>query len=359
MRKPLIFVIGELSEPVTGAVVVTRAMVSEFQKTDCRMFAIDVAVRSRGIYVLLKALKYLASVFLIPVYSLRYRVTLYMPVNAFSGVHLNVLLLYFVRPFCSRVILHHHVFRYIEVFDERMAWLCSLMPHKVLHLTQCEKMNEGLIKLYGDGLNCLSISNALWVSENGLPQKRKGEGPLVFGHLSNLCEAKGSHEVLDIVRQFRQEGLEARLVMAGPYASEETRKVIEEVLALNPELVDYRGPVYGADKSDFFEDIDIFLFPSRSETEGIVSLEALSWGCPVIAYNVGCLSNRIDPSIGCLVELGEPMVDRSREFVMAIYRDRGRLADIRAMALERLTALRVRARQHLDLIIAAADGDTR
>ena len=347
------FVIGELTEPVTGAVVVTRAMLGAFREARGEPFLVDVAVRGGGIQHLFKVLKYLGAALTIPLLSLRYRVTLYMPVNAFAGVYLNIALLAVAGLFCRRVILHHHVMRYLDTFDGRMARLCSLVPSRVLHVTQCGVMSRRLRALYGKGLATVEVSNALWVPERGPPTVRL-EGPLVIGHLSNLSAAKGSIEVIEVFDALRSEGHDVRLVLAGPCRDAETETAVRDARRRHAGRFDYLGPVYGRDKDAFFEAIDVFVFPSHTETEGMVTLEALSFGRPVAAYAVGCLPERIDGPVGRLVDRQRPFIETGRDFITGLLRDRAALLDLADAARGRLSSLRNGARTGLDRVMRFA-----
>lgn len=78
-------------------------------------------------------------------------------------------------------------------------------------------------------------------------------------------------------------------MIAGPYRDQAcialVTQAIDEGLAVN------LGPVSAASKQDFFDGIDVFLFPSRyrNETEPLVVLEAMAQGVPVVASALGCI----------------------------------------------------------------------
>jgi glycosyltransferase involved in cell wall biosynthesis len=59
----------------------------------------------------------------------------------------------------------------------------------------------------------------------------------------------------------------------------------------------------GEDLARIYSDADLFVFPSRTDTFGIVLIEALASGLPVAAYPVtGPIDMITDPKIGCLHE---------------------------------------------------------
>lgn len=67
--------------------------------------------------------------------------------------------------------------------------------------------------------------------------------------------------------------------------------------------VTWVGFCHGEALADHYRSADVFVFPSRTDTFGIVLLEALACGIPVAAYPVTGPKDVItDPSVGCLNE---------------------------------------------------------
>jgi glycosyltransferase involved in cell wall biosynthesis len=48
----------------------------------------------------------------------------------------------------------------------------------------------------------------------------------------------------------------------------------------------YKGMLHGKDLAEAYANADVFIFPSKTDTFGLVILEALAAGVPVVAYNV-------------------------------------------------------------------------
>lgn len=67
--------------------------------------------------------------------------------------------------------------------------------------------------------------------------------------------------------------------------------------------VEFRGYLFGADLAAAYASADCFVFPSRTDTFGLVMLEALACGVPVAAYPVtGPVDVLRDGETGCLRE---------------------------------------------------------
>ena len=126
-----------------------------------------------------------------------------------------------------------------------------------------------------------------------------GEGPVVL-HVSRLAVEK---DVDTLVAAFRAVhaalGEEARFVVAGdgPRAA--------EVRTALPFAI-HRGFLRRGDVADLYADADLFVFPSPTETCGLVVLEAMASGLPVVASDTGgVLENMRDGLNGRSVRAGD------------------------------------------------------
>ena len=64
--------------------------------------------------------------------------------------------------------------------------------------------------------------------------------------------------------------------------------------------VKFTGYQHGSDLADHYARADVFVFPSRSDTFGIVMIEAMSQGTPVAAYDVAGPRDVVEPETGVL-----------------------------------------------------------
>ena len=65
----------------------------------------------------------------------------------------------------------------------------------------------------------------------------------------------------------------------------------------------FHGVKHGADLAYYYQQADAFVFPSRTDTFGLVLVEAMACGTPVAAYPVsGPVHVVREPSIGLLSE---------------------------------------------------------
>jgi glycosyltransferase involved in cell wall biosynthesis len=91
---------------------------------------------------------------------------------------------------------------------------------------------------------------------------------------------------------------DARLALVGdgPY-----RQQLEKIFAGTP--THFVGYLAGQDLAAAYASGDAFLFPSSTETLGLVLLEAMAAGCPVVGANRGGIPDIVSDGVnGCLYE---------------------------------------------------------
>ncbi|MEZ5710128.1 MAG: glycosyltransferase family 1 protein [Blastomonas sp.] len=85
--------------------------------------------------------------------------------------------------------------------------------------------------------------------------------------------------------------------------------------------VHFLGALSGADLAGCYAGADVFVFPSRTDTFGLVMIEALASGTPVAAYPVSGPVDIVNDRVGALD------ADLDRAIAMALTRDRTACAD--------------------------------
>jgi glycosyltransferase involved in cell wall biosynthesis len=132
-----------------------------------------------------------------------------------------------------------------------------------------------------------------------------GVGPeeVVIGHLANNSREKGTVDLLLAAERAWERGGRFRVVLAGPEMPNflhfwRSYKHADRVHRL--------GKLDARQKRDFFAGLDVFALPSRSDSFGIVLLEAWANGVPNVAYRAGGIGWVIrDREDGVLVRCGD------------------------------------------------------
>lgn len=97
-------------------------------------------------------------------------------------------------------------------------------------------------------------------------------------YVGRLSAEKEIQRILPVLQAIPHTRL--ALVGDGPYRSE-----LEQIFSGSP--AHFVGYLQGDDLASAFASSDVFLFPSRTETLGLVLLEAMAAGCPVVAARAG------------------------------------------------------------------------
>jgi glycosyltransferase involved in cell wall biosynthesis len=126
---------------------------------------------------------------------------------------------------------------------------------------------------------------------------------VVVGHLANNSREKGSIDLLLAVQKLWQRGVPVRLMLAGP----DMPNFLEFWRSFDTSVPVLRlGELNEQQKIDFFAGLDIFALPSRSDSFGLVLLEAWANGLPNVGYRSGGVADVIHHERdGLLVRCGD------------------------------------------------------
>lgn len=112
------------------------------------------------------------------------------------------------------------------------------------------------------------------------PAKTKAPGKIALGYVGRLTPEKNVRFLADLAKGLPADVRErVRFLIVGDGSQ---RSWLESHLP----NAQFTGILRGQALYDAFADMDIFLFPSRSDTFGLVVLEAMSSGLPVVAFDL-------------------------------------------------------------------------
>lgn len=115
-------------------------------------------------------------------------------------------------------------------------------------------------------------------------------GTTVAGRPILVCVSRISREKgLDDFCQLDWPGATKLLVGDGPYLDELKQKYSDQVI--------FVGAKTGPELGSYYANADVFVFPSRNDTFGVVNIEAIACGTPVAAYPVPGPIDIIEPGI--------------------------------------------------------------
>lgn len=130
--------------------------------------------------------------------------------------------------------------------------------------------------------------------------------------LGAITKNKGVHLAAKAAKQ-----LGKKLIIAGRVIYDADKKYFQEEIAplVDDSQVKFIGEVDDQTKNDLYRNAVAFLFPSQwEEAFGLVMIEALACGTPVIAFNKGAIPEIIGNGVnGFIVETYEEFCDKIKE----------------------------------------------
>ncbi len=217
----------------------------------------------------------------------------YMTLTAYgSGFYKDLLIVLLVKLWHTNIIYHFHnkgvsinksvlsqsLYRY--AFKNTKSILVSwylypdiqhyVSPENVFHCPCGIPVNEKIVKQNKGVLN----------------KESDRQCQLLF--LSNMIREKGIFVLLDACDILNKKGLSFECHFVGGWSNVPEEEFRKEIEGKNlSEIVFVHGPRYNEDKQAFYEKADIFVFPTHYDTFGLVNLEAMQNGLPIISTPEG------------------------------------------------------------------------
>ena len=175
---------------------------------------------------------------------------------------------------------------------------------------------------------------------------------LTIGRLAAIDAYKGQDRIISLLAELNQRSGPVHYIIAG---DGDDRPRLEALVAkLGVErFVTFAGFVPDEVIEDLYNLADLFVMPSTGEGFGIVYLEAMACGCPVVAGNKdGSVDALADGELGRLVDPDDPAA--LLEAIVASLAE-GRRHDARIPGVERfaLPAFRTRVGELVDQVLPA------
>jgi glycosyltransferase involved in cell wall biosynthesis len=164
----------------------------------------------------------------------------------------------------------------------------------------------------------------------------RSDQDFVFFSLCHLVAEKGVDDLLNAARLAMAELPAMRLVIGGDGPMRENLEALAEHLKI-ADRVSWLGQVDPAAAPSFYRSCDAFILPSRGETFGVVYVEALACGKPVIATRCGGPEAIVHEGNGLLVPIGDVRAIASAMVNMARSSDRYNADDIRNDFMKRFS----------------------
>ena len=151
------------------------------------------------------------------------------------------------------------------------------------------------------------VDASLFSPENRSEALRESWGcqpdDLVMIHVGRLAAEKNLDLLIKSYWALREQDSRIRLVMVGDGPERDT------LTALLPEVI-FTGVKTGRDLAAHYASADLFVFPSKTETFGNVTLEAMASGLPVVAFDYAAAAQYVTQESGRLAP-----IESGRQFI--------------------------------------------
>lgn len=111
-----------------------------------------------------------------------------------------------------------------------------------------------------------------------------GDFTILF--VGRLADVKGVKYLIEAASKLNSQGLDFKVLIAGDGKQKQALQQQVEASSLEDKVI-FTGWISQDELSEYYSVSDVFVGPSLSEAQGIVFLEALATGTPVIASDVG------------------------------------------------------------------------
>jgi 1,2-diacylglycerol 3-alpha-glucosyltransferase len=211
---------------------------------------------------------------------------------------------------------------YHTLFEEYLHHYVPLLPRRItgglarrFSRSQCNELNAVIApsQAMREALLAYGVSTRIEILPTGLPAERfqTGDGSafrrrhgLELGRPLLLFVGRTAHEknigfLLEMMLELRKERPDVLLLIAGEGPAENTLRAQTTRLGLG-ESVRFLGYFdRGGELQDCYSAADVFVFSSLTETQGLVLLEAMAQGVPVVAIPRMGTIDILGPGLGC------------------------------------------------------------
>lgn len=180
--------------------------------------------------------------------------------------------------------LNRPIMAYLRKFHDRTA--CTMVPTEALR-RELTAAGFRRLEVVARGVDCHQFSPGL---RNPALREAWGAGPdeLVVGYVGRLAPEKNIGLVVSAYEAIRERDPSARLVLIGDGPERAALR------ARCPSAI-FTGHQGGLQLAEHYASLDLFLFPSLTETYGNVTPEAMASGLPVVAYAHAAAAELIRP----------------------------------------------------------------
>jgi len=211
------------------------------------------------------------------------------------SIFVDAFFLFIIIMFRIKYIPYLHAKGLIDL-NEKIGWPLLSLVKKAISLSLGAIVLGERLKL---DLSHLIPDEYLFVLPNAIPDIKSNKSninynkscPIKILFLSNLMPEKGPMDFLRMAKKINETNKNVQFILAGPImCSQFYSQMVKFIQNENfKDVITLTGPVYGAKKEALFAECDIFVFPTHDDAFGLVNLEAMRAGLPIVSSDEGSI----------------------------------------------------------------------
>jgi glycosyltransferase involved in cell wall biosynthesis len=198
---------------------------------------------------------------------------------------------------CPRYRIYPYTFvdRTDKMWKLKKEWLAGVQNLTIVtpsqwlgDLTKQSFLGEYDVRVINNGINLdvFKPADSDFREKYGLQDKK-----IVLG----VASSWGYHKGLDVFKELSQSlGEEYRVVLVG------TNDAIDKTLSSN--IISIHRTYNQTELAEIYTAADVFVNPTREETFGLVNIEAIACGTPVVTFDVGGTPETVNENTGIVVK---------------------------------------------------------
>lgn len=357
-----VFFIAPLPPPMNGAAMTSQGFAYALKSYGpIRTFNVAPDARRRGgLAYAVKPLRIAGVMMAMLASAWRPKKAIYAALDGGYGLIYGIVIAAVARLCRFRLYLHHHSFAYINCPSKLLHILAKIAGPEATHIVLCPLMSERIRQSYPAIKSVRVVCSTAFVPQFDPYEKRRFP-ELRVGLLSNLTADKGLDTAIELLQKALSRHIPLRLILAGRAHDKAAKMSIDAAMAEFGQHLEYLGPISDEEKHSYFQNLDIFLFPTCyiNEAQPRVILEALSYGVPVITRARSCIPGDVGPDAGICIPEHLDFVEAALPVLQKWVEDPASLTRTSAKALQRSHDLHTKARQGLEIIVKEIIGLSR
>ena len=332
MKKRILFYI-QVPPPIHGTSIVNEVVANNtsiregFDVTVIKTIY-NKTISSVGVLSFHKLLMYLKFTYLLikKLITLSPEIVYLSVVPSGKIFYRDALTILLIKLFRKKIVLHIHGIGISKATENSISrFFYTIIYKNCFAITT----SNALIK----DLNFIQNAiNKIYVVYNGIsPLKEivvpKNKDIINFFYLSSIMGLKGQLVLLKAINNLKQRGFNNfKCTITGQIVDQNYYNELTQYVHVNhlQDHISLGKGVYGSDKEFNFSKSDVFIFPSYADAFGLVALEAMSLGKPVIASDMGSIREIITEKTGYIFKPGD---DNELSYLMERFIKDKNLAD--------------------------------